>query len=84
MKSEKRKMKNERQKTQNIARSALHFSHFHFSFFIRCTATPVIHFDNISKRYPGGHDALSQINLRLAKGRWRFLPAIPAQAKAPC
>jgi len=33
----------------------------------------VIHFDNISKRYPGGHDALSRINLRLAKGQMAFL-----------
>jgi len=33
----------------------------------------VIHFDNICKRYPGGHDALSQINLRLAKGQMAFL-----------
>lgn len=33
----------------------------------------MIHFDNISKRYPGGHDALSRINLRLAKGQMAFL-----------
>jgi len=33
----------------------------------------VIHFDNISKRYPGGHDALSQISIRIAKGQMAFL-----------
>ena len=33
----------------------------------------MIHFDNISKRYPGGHDALSQVNLRLPKGQMAFL-----------
>ena len=33
----------------------------------------MIHFDNISKRYPGGHEALSQINLRLEKGQMAFL-----------
>lgn len=33
----------------------------------------MIHFDNISKRYPGGHDALSRINLRLNKGQMAFL-----------
>jgi cell division transport system ATP-binding protein len=33
----------------------------------------MIHFDNISKRYPGGYDALSQINLRLPKGQMAFL-----------
>ncbi len=33
----------------------------------------MIHFDNISKRYPGGHKALSEINLRLPKGEMAFL-----------
>jgi cell division transport system ATP-binding protein len=33
----------------------------------------MIHFDNICKRYPGGQDALSQINLRLSKGQMAFL-----------
>ena len=33
----------------------------------------MIHFDNISKRYPGGHQALGQINLRLPKGEMAFL-----------
>lgn len=33
----------------------------------------MIHFDNVSKRYPGGHEALSRINLRLAKGQMAFL-----------
>ncbi|VAW55602.1 Cell-division-associated, ABC-transporter-like signaling protein FtsE [hydrothermal vent metagenome] len=33
----------------------------------------MIHFDNISKRYPGGHDALSRINLRLEKGQMAYL-----------
>lgn len=33
----------------------------------------MIHFDNISKRYPGGHDALNQVNLRLPKGQMAFL-----------
>jgi cell division transport system ATP-binding protein len=33
----------------------------------------MIHFDNVSKRYPGGHDALSQISLRLPRGQMAFL-----------
>ena len=33
----------------------------------------MIHFDNISKRYPGGHDALSQVSLRIEKGQMAFL-----------
>ena len=33
----------------------------------------MIHFDNIYKRYPGGHEALSRINLRLPRGQMAFL-----------
>lgn len=33
----------------------------------------MIHFDNISKRYPGGHEALSQVSIRVAKGQMAFL-----------
>jgi cell division transport system ATP-binding protein len=33
----------------------------------------VITFDNISKRYPGGHEALSQVSFRLAKGNMAYL-----------
>ena len=33
----------------------------------------MIHFDNICKRYSGGHDALNRINLRLPKGQMAFL-----------
>ena len=33
----------------------------------------MIHFDNISKRYPGGHDALSRVSIRIAKGQMAFL-----------
>ncbi len=33
----------------------------------------MIRFDNISKRYPGGYDALRRVNLRLAKGQMAFL-----------
>jgi len=33
----------------------------------------MIHFNNISKRYPCGHQALGNINLRLAKGEMAFL-----------
>jgi cell division transport system ATP-binding protein len=33
----------------------------------------MIHFDNISKRYPGGQDALSQVSFRLEKGQMAFL-----------
>jgi cell division transport system ATP-binding protein len=33
----------------------------------------MIHFDNICKQYPGGHEALSKVNLRLAKGQMAFL-----------
>jgi cell division transport system ATP-binding protein len=33
----------------------------------------VIHFDNISKRYPGGHEALSQVSIRIARGQMAFL-----------
>jgi cell division transport system ATP-binding protein len=33
----------------------------------------MIHFDNIYKRYPGGREALSRINLRLQRGQMAFL-----------
>ena len=33
----------------------------------------MINFDQISKRYPGGYEALSQINFNLAKGEMAFL-----------
>lgn len=33
----------------------------------------MIQFENIYKRYPGGHDALNQINLTLNKGQMAFL-----------
>lgn len=33
----------------------------------------MIHFHNVSKRYPGGYTALSEINLHLAKGEMAFL-----------
>lgn len=33
----------------------------------------MIHFDNISKRYPGGHTALNEVSLRLPKGEMAFL-----------
>ncbi|MCG6939147.1 MAG: cell division ATP-binding protein FtsE [Gammaproteobacteria bacterium] len=33
----------------------------------------MIYFDNVYKRYPRGHEALSQINLRLARGQMAFL-----------
>jgi cell division transport system ATP-binding protein len=37
------------------------------------TLMTMIHFDNICKRYPGGHDALSNVSLRLEKGQMAFL-----------
>lgn len=33
----------------------------------------MINFDNISKRYPGGHEALSQVSFRVPKGRMAYL-----------
>jgi cell division transport system ATP-binding protein len=33
----------------------------------------LIHFDNVSKRYPGGHTGLSQVNLRIAPEEMVFL-----------
>ena len=33
----------------------------------------MIHFDNVSKRYPGGHEALSGVNLHLDAGELAFL-----------
>ena len=33
----------------------------------------MIRFDNISKRYPGGHQALNQVNFELADGEMAFL-----------
>jgi len=33
----------------------------------------MIHFDNVSKRYPNGHDALSHINMHLDAGEMAFL-----------
>jgi len=33
----------------------------------------MIHFDNVSKRYATGHDALNRVNLRLPKGQMAFV-----------
>jgi cell division transport system ATP-binding protein len=33
----------------------------------------VIHFDSISKRYPGGHEALSQLSFRVPRGMMCYL-----------
>ncbi|MEL0036986.1 MAG: cell division ATP-binding protein FtsE [Gammaproteobacteria bacterium] len=33
----------------------------------------MIHFDNVSKRYPNGHDALNHINMHLDAGEMAFL-----------
>ncbi len=33
----------------------------------------MIYFDNVYKRYPGGYEALSEINLRLPRGQMAFL-----------
>lgn len=33
----------------------------------------MIRFDNISKRYPGGHEALSRVSFHLARGKLAFL-----------
>jgi cell division transport system ATP-binding protein len=33
----------------------------------------VINFDNVSKRYPGGHEALSDLSFRVPKGKMTFL-----------
>jgi cell division transport system ATP-binding protein len=33
----------------------------------------VIHFDSISKRYPGGHEALSQLSFRVPRGKMCYL-----------
>jgi len=33
----------------------------------------MIKFDNISKRYPGGHEALSQVSFRVDKGKMAYL-----------
>ena len=33
----------------------------------------MIHFDNLSKRYPGGFDALKNINLQMQAGELAFL-----------
>lgn len=33
----------------------------------------MIFFDNVSKRYPGGHEALSRVSFRLARGKMAYL-----------
>ncbi len=33
----------------------------------------MIHFDNVSKRYPGGHEALSRVSFRIPKGKMSYL-----------
>ena len=33
----------------------------------------MIHFDNVSKRYPGGYEALNQVSFRLARGKMGYL-----------
>lgn len=43
---------------------------------------PMIHFDNICKRYPGGHDALNRVNLRLPKGQMAFLTGHSGSGKS--
>lgn len=44
----------------------------------------MITFDQVSKRYPGGFEALSQVNFLCKKEKWSFLLAIQVLAKAPC
>lgn len=33
----------------------------------------MIHFDNVSKRYPGGHEALTNLSFRIGKGKMAYL-----------
>ena len=33
----------------------------------------MIHFDQVSKRYPGGHEALSRVSFRLERGKMAYL-----------
>ncbi len=33
----------------------------------------MIHFDNVCKRYPGGHDAINRVSFRLPRGEMAFL-----------
>lgn len=33
----------------------------------------MIHFDKVSKRYPGGHEALNEVSFRLPKGKMAYL-----------
>ena len=44
----------------------------------------MIRFTNISKRYPGGYEALSNISFHMEKVPWRFSPVIPVPVKVPC
>ncbi len=37
------------------------------------SSAPVIHFDQVSKRYAGGHEALSQLSFELAAGEMAFV-----------
>jgi len=40
---------------------------------MRCLATAVIRFDNVSKRYPGGREALSRVSFEVDSGEMVFL-----------
>ena len=44
----------------------------------------MIRFDNISKRYPSGLEALKRVNFELEAGeKWPFLPDHRAPVKVP-
>ena len=44
----------------------------------------MIRFDNLSKRYPGGFEALKNVSFEMGAGEMAFLPDIQVRAKVPC
>jgi len=44
----------------------------------------MIRFENVSKRYPGGFEALSGLNFHLPRGQMAFLTGHSGAGKARC
>ncbi len=44
----------------------------------------MIRFDNLSKRYPGGFEALKNVSFEMGAGEMAFLTGHSGAGKAPC
>ena len=43
----------------------------------------MIRFDNVSKRYPGGHEALSNVSFHVPRGEMAYLTGHSGAEKVP-